>query len=116
MLPISSDSHYGFNLCGLREGYQGIGLCPKGSLQPPGDFVKRWAHECRRGSRYVLVRGTDQEELRRTLKSTRDVHAKRQWKAVVKAEPLTVGGCFDGKRRYCQRTVEHRAALIFGSG
>ncbi|CAE7680113.1 Dnah7 [Symbiodinium sp. CCMP2456] len=88
MLPTPAKSHYTFNLRDLAKVNQGICLCSKESLPTPDDFIRCWVHECQRVFQDRLVNDEDNAWFNELLQEKLQEHFKKQWKAVVKQEPL----------------------------
>jgi len=109
MLPTPAKSHYTFNLRDLSKMHQGICLCGKSSLPGPDDLVKCWAHECQRVFQDRLVSKADQQWFLDLLKSAMETHFKKQWKAIVKVEPLVFSDFLDQRQAMYQEIVDHDA-------
>lgn len=107
MRPTPAKSHYTFNLRDLSKVHQGLCLCSKHSLPAADDLIKCWAHECQRVFQDRLINKTDQVWFNDLLKKVMDSHFKKQWKSLIKVEPLIWGDFVDSKQPYYQEVVEH---------
>mmetsp|Transcript_10385 Transcript_10385/g.18281 ORF Transcript_10385/g.18281 Transcript_10385/m.18281 type:complete len:2113 (+) Transcript_10385:3522-9860(+) len=107
MRPTPAKSHYTFNLRDLSKVHQGICLCSKHSLPGPDDLMKCWAHECQRVFQDRLINKADQTWCQELLKKTMESMFKKQWKSIVKVEPLLWADFCDNKQPYYQEVVEH---------
>ncbi|CAE8617019.1 unnamed protein product [Polarella glacialis] len=107
MLPTPSKSHYTFNLRDLSKVHQGICLCTRESLFSPDDIVKCWAHECQRVFQDRLINAEDHAWFDQTLKKTMEENFNKQWKLVVKKEPLIFGDFVEGKTPFYQEMQDH---------
>ncbi|CAE7037052.1 DNAH7 [Symbiodinium sp. CCMP2592] len=107
MLPTPAKSHYTFNLRDLAKVNQGICLCSKESLPTPDDFIRCWVHECQRVFQDRLVNDEDNAWFNELLQEKLQEHFKKQWKAVVKQEPLIFIDFADSKAPYYQQVTDY---------
>ena len=107
MLPTPAKSHYTFNLRDLAKVNQGICLCSKESLPTPDDFIRCWVHECQRVFQDRLVNEEDNAWFNELLQEKLQEHFKKQWKAVVKQEPLIFIDFADSKAPYYQQVADY---------
>jgi dynein heavy chain len=106
MRPTPAKSHYTFNLRDLSKVNQGICLCSKASLPAADDLVKCWAHECQRVFMDRLINKDDQAWFADLLKQTMKTHFQKEWKSLIKVEPLIWADFVDNKKPYYQEVVE----------
>ncbi|CAJ1418817.1 unnamed protein product [Effrenium voratum] len=109
MLPTPAKSHYTFNLRDLAKVNQGLCLCSKESLPGADDFLKCWVHECQRVFQDRLVNGEDNAWFVKLLEEKLQEHFKKQWKSIIKQEPLIFIDFADSKNLYYQQVtnLEH---------
>jgi len=107
MRPTPAKSHYTFNLRDLSKVHQGICLCSKHSLPSADDLVKCWAHECQRVFQDRLISMSDANWFAGALKRSMEVNFKKQWKSLVKVEPLIFADFVDSKKAYYQEVTDH---------
>eukprot|EP00434_Breviolum_minutum_P002108 symbB.v1.2.001863.t2/scaffold77.1/size347087/34 len=105
MLPTPAKSHYTFNLRDLAKVNQGICLCSKDSLPGADDFIKCWAHECQRVFQDRLATEEDHAWFVNLLQEKMQEHFKKQWKAIIKQEPIIFVDFADSKALYYQQVT-----------
>eukprot|EP00931_Biecheleriopsis_adriatica_P056393 TRINITY_DN33417_c0_g1_i2.p1 TRINITY_DN33417_c0_g1~~TRINITY_DN33417_c0_g1_i2.p1 ORF type:complete len:3028 (-),score=718.43 TRINITY_DN33417_c0_g1_i2:3957-13040(-) len=89
MLPTPAKSHYTFNLRDLSKVHLGICACQKGkSMDTQDDLARCWAHECHRVFFDRLVTKDDQAWFKTKISEILKDNFKKDWKALVKVEPL----------------------------
>eukprot|EP00930_Biecheleria_cincta_P074768 TRINITY_DN6197_c0_g1_i1.p1 TRINITY_DN6197_c0_g1~~TRINITY_DN6197_c0_g1_i1.p1 ORF type:complete len:4188 (+),score=808.10 TRINITY_DN6197_c0_g1_i1:1794-12566(+) len=89
MLPTPAKSHYTFNLRDLSKVHLGMCACVKGkSMDSADDAARCWAHECHRVFFDRLVTKEDQAWFKTRISEVLKENFKKDWKSLVKAEPL----------------------------
>lgn len=58
------------------------------AIRDEGEFIRLWAHECMRVFQDRLINEVDQDFFQETLANIINENFKREWKQLVKLEPL----------------------------
>jgi dynein heavy chain len=106
MLPTPSKPHYTFNLRDLSKVHQGICACTKKSLESADDLARCWAHESHRVFYDRLTVKQDQVWFSQQIEPLLKEHFKKDWKTLVKVEPLIWCDFIDSKATHYQQVQE----------
>ncbi|CAE8620925.1 unnamed protein product [Polarella glacialis] len=106
MLPTPAKSHYTFNLRDLARVTNGICACSKKSMDTADDLARCWAHEAHRVFYDRLVNKDDQKWFKQKTDELLKENFKKDWKQLVKAEPLIWCDFIDPKANFYQQVNE----------
>ncbi|CAJ1415305.1 unnamed protein product [Effrenium voratum] len=106
MLPTPAKSHYTFNLRDLAKVHLGICRCHKKSMEAADDLARCWAHEAHRVFFDRLVTKDDQQWFQAKINDILKENFKKEWKALVKVEPLIWCDFIDPKANYYQQVED----------
>eukprot|EP00435_Cladocopium_sp_Y103_P006027 s2958_g1.t3 len=111
MLPTPAKSHYTFNLRDLAKVHLGICRCQKKSMEQADDLARCWAHEAHRVFYDRLVTKEDQQWFQAKISEILKENFKKDWKSLVKVEPLIWCDFLDPKASYYHQ-VEDPPQLV----
>eukprot|EP00434_Breviolum_minutum_P012046 symbB.v1.2.010620.t2/scaffold696.1/size260109/13 len=111
MLPTPAKSHYTFNLRDLAKVHLGICRCQKRSMEQADDLARCWAHEAHRVFYDRLVTKEDQQWFQAKISEILKENFKKDWKGLVKVEPLIWCDFLDPKASYYHQ-VEDPPQLV----
>eukprot|EP00439_Symbiodinium_sp_Y106_P076107 s53_g15.t1 len=106
MLPTPAKSHYTFNLRDLAKVHLGICRCQKKSMESADDLARCWAHEAHRVFFDRLVTKDDQTWFREKMSEILKENFKKDWKSLVKVEPLIWCDFIDPRASHYQQVEE----------
>jgi len=111
MLPTPAKSHYTFNLRDLSKVHLGICACQKKSMETLEDLARCWAHETHRVFFDRLVNKEDQAWFKNKISDILKENFKKDWKGLVKAEPLIWCDFINSSQNYYQQ-VEDPPSIV----
>ncbi|CAE7559528.1 Dnah7 [Symbiodinium sp. KB8] len=106
MLPTPAKSHYTFNLRDLAKVHLGICRCQKKSMESADDLARCWAHEAHRVFFDRLVTKDDQTWFREKMSEILKENFKKDWKSLVKVEPLIWCDFIDPRASHYQQVED----------
>lgn len=86
--PTPAKAHYSYNLRDVSKVFQGISQSTAKTINTEDLMIKLWAHECQRVFQDRLVSLEDREKFQEILVAVTKEKFKRDWKSIVKVEPL----------------------------
>jgi dynein heavy chain len=86
--PTPAKAHYSYNLRDVSKVFQGLSQSTAKSVNTEDLMIKLWAHECSRVFQDRLVSDEDRDKFQAILIAITKEKFKRDWKTIVKVEPL----------------------------